>query len=279
MADTLLIVLAACIGSITGIFILVIGLFIYISYKRSRKYKKMKDEPNSVYDYRRRQSIPDAEDGFALSEFGDDQSHEAASYIPDLLPVTFVCVKDFTPKKKGDINLHAGDIVSYHMTFTDGMCVGNNHTTGEKGVFPFSYVKSNNFETESNRRSSIDSHGIDLPPLAPEGEGRLLFSMVPQDQAMEIINTSLPEERRKEYFETKSSISSSSSFEKLSLPSDSPMPRLKKPPSKALLNWDKLRTNWKDAVRVELQTSFEKWEAKRNQAKFWQLLVDNYRIE
>ncbi|KAJ3257550.1 hypothetical protein HK103_004459 [Boothiomyces macroporosus] len=104
--------------------------------------------------------------------------------------------------------------------------------------------------------------------------------MVPQDQAIEIINNSLPEERRKEYFETGSNLSSASSFEKISQPSESPaMPRLKKPPSKAMLNWDKLRYNWKDAVKAELQSSFESWEAKRNQAKFWQLLVDNYRIE
>ncbi|KAJ3320208.1 hypothetical protein HDV06_005452 [Boothiomyces sp. JEL0866] len=249
-----------------------------MSYKRSRKYKKMKDEP--IYDYRRRTSIPDAGESFDLSDFGDDQSQETTPHVPDLPSVTFVCIKDFAPKKKGDIYLHAGDIVSYHMTFTDGMSVGTNHTTGEKGVFPFSYVKRNNFEPEVNRRTSIDSVPFDLPPLAPEGEGRLLFSMVPQDQALEIINNNLTEERRKEYFETGSNHSSTSSFERVSQPSESPsMPRLKKPPSKAMLNWDKLRNNWKDAVKAELQSSFEKWEAKRNQAKFWQLLVDNYRIE
>ena len=46
--------------------------------------------------------------------------------------------------------------------------------------------------------------------------------------------------------------------------------------SKASMNWARLRTGWKDAVRSELQAGFEDWEAKRKQHAFWRMMVISY---
>jgi hypothetical protein len=51
------------------------------------------------------------------------------------------------------------------------------------------------------------------------------------------------------------------------------------PLTRAQKNWSRLRRGWKDAVKAELQTSFDAWETKRNHHAFWRLLVENYRIE
>jgi hypothetical protein len=48
---------------------------------------------------------------------------------------------------------------------------------------------------------------------------------------------------------------------------------------RADFHWSMLRTGWRDAVKADLQTSFDAWAAKRNHNAFWRLLIDNYRLD
>ena len=46
--------------------------------------------------------------------------------------------------------------------------------------------------------------------------------------------------------------------------------------SRASRNWSRLRVGWKDAVKEELKSSYEAWEAQRNRSNFWKMIAMNY---
>ena len=49
-------------------------------------------------------------------------------------------------------------------------------------------------------------------------------------------------------------------------------------PSRVNKNWSRLRTGWKDAVKAELSTGFDQWEAQRNRNAFWAMMAANYTL-
>ncbi|KAJ3349514.1 hypothetical protein HDU91_006377 [Kappamyces sp. JEL0680] len=137
----------------------------------------------------RRFSIPDPSPSFDLAREEVAERIETAGAIPrtpspelDASPSSeqgitkYVCIKPFTPKKKDDVAMMAGDSITISMTFTDGWAHGNNLTTGSIGMFPISCVALVDAVTPKSASSAADD--FEFPPLAPEGQGRLLFSMV-----------------------------------------------------------------------------------------------------
>jgi hypothetical protein len=94
----------------------------------------------------------------------------------------------------------------------------------------------------------------------------------PPDEALEIV-TNLDPETRIQYFE--SSLASPSTSSLRSKPSKESL----NGKERAAFHWSKLRVGWRDAVKAELQSSYDVWAAKRNRNAFWNLMVDNYRID
>ena len=48
--------------------------------------------------------------------------------------------------------------------------------------------------------------------------------------------------------------------------------------SRASRNWSRLRVGWKDAVKAELKSSYDSWEANRNRQSFWRMMAENYTL-
>ena len=93
--------------------------------------------------------------------------------------------------------------------------------------------------------------------------------MIPTTQALDIIN-SLPVGRRVQYFEQIGGREDSDTLSETTNLSTS---------SRAKYLWDKLKVNWKDAVKKELDIGFESWSRRQSRNKFWSIIVENYRVD
>jgi hypothetical protein len=50
------------------------------------------------------------------------------------------------------------------------------------------------------------------------------------------------------------------------------------PISKGIVYWEKLRKNWKVAVKNELKSDFTKWEENHKKNAFWRMIAENYKV-
>ncbi|KAJ3054379.1 hypothetical protein HK097_001988 [Rhizophlyctis rosea] len=268
---------------------------------------------------------------------GNEHLPSAYQNVEDGLLPSYVAVEDFEPKRRDDMRLRVGDRVTISMTFTDGWCHGYNQTTNAMGMFPISNLAIKP-KTTAARRSTTkrSSKGPSTPAATPGGvtspttpesatsgsyfppqppadqsqkqKGKLLFSMVPVDQALEIVTSSLSASRRAEYFETllrqttttsshhhrsTSSISTPTTPHSPS-PLDSPLsPSILSPETEKGLRasmegasgsetrgkqaWRKLRVGWRDAVEAELQEGYRKWVEDRERFDIWGFMAESYK--
>ncbi|KND03129.1 uncharacterized protein SPPG_02190 [Spizellomyces punctatus DAOM BR117] len=220
---------------------------------------------------------------------------------------SYTVIKAFEKRKRDDMILTVGDKVTISMTFTDGWCHGYNHTTHTMGMFPISSVavidrkhskskprQASNEEAnspESNSSATLTSpetpssvNEVHPPTQKPE-KGKLLFSMVPPEQAMEIVAESLSAERRAHYFETmlrdaKATPSpKSEELDPLENQLRASMEGAAGQESRAKLAWRKLRVGWKDAVRKQLSDGYDDWLAQKEKFDIWGFMADNYRVD
>ncbi|KAJ3281191.1 hypothetical protein HK104_000163 [Borealophlyctis nickersoniae] len=223
-------------------------------------------------------------------------------------------VEDYHPKKRDDMRLRPGDQVTISMPM-EYAPINRTHinlalrlsrmggamaivdpkrrkTTRAKSM------KRTKTSASTKTTSSSATHPPDvslepaspvspgLPPPVPEGKGKLLFSMVPADQALEIVASSLSAERRAQYFETllRTAHSGSSPLttpteEKTDLALRASMEGAAGEESKGKLGWRKLRVGWKDAVRKELENSHEYWKRQGSKFDIWAFMAENYRMD
>ncbi|KAI9098254.1 hypothetical protein DFS34DRAFT_620142 [Phlyctochytrium arcticum] len=262
----------------------------------------------------------------AVATPGGQQGHlteQLSNFLEDQegLP-SYHVVKAYEPRKRDDMRLRVDDMVTISMTFTDGWCHGYNHTQKTMGMFPISAVAVLDRKNRSQKPAPArfnsgepspppDSVAPFAPPPSrnntetkrPEqkksgnGGGKLIFSIVPPEQAIEIVAESLTAERRAHYFETllrdakKSNSITSTSPTSPHSPNDSTssnpleaqlrasMEGASGEESRAKQAWRKLRVNWKDAVREQLQDGYSAWLDRRNQFDIWGFMADSYRLE
>jgi hypothetical protein len=91
----------------------------------------------------------------------------------------------------------------------------------------------------------------------------IFISSRPPEEALKIITKSFTVKRRLHYFNDLMAAE----------PMPSPLAL-----STASKYWDKLRSNWKEAVKVELSNGYPAWESKHIKNPFWKLIADNYQI-
>lgn len=137
--------------------------------------------------------------------------------------------------------------------------------------------------------SSPESPSPDKESIAPmshqNGKGKLLFSMVHPEVAMEIVSESLSAERRAHYFETllRDAKSSPSPKDEQTNPLESQLRASLEgaagQESKAKLAWRKLRVGWKEAVRRQLADSYDEWLERRERFDIWAFMAENHRID
>ncbi|KAJ3297918.1 hypothetical protein HK104_011378 [Borealophlyctis nickersoniae] len=114
---------------------------------------------------------------------------------------SYVVVQNYKPKKRDELHLTVGEIVTVSMTFTDGWCHGYNCSTLKLGTFPLSAVAV--LQADS-RRSTLTTAEADLQgPTSPSGDPHpIQFTMVAPEQALEVVTKGLSAERRAQYFES-----------------------------------------------------------------------------
>ncbi len=131
-----------------------------------------------------------------------------------------------------------------------------------------------------------DIPDLGLPPRAPIGEGKLLFTMVPPQQALEIIHN-MPAYRRVQYFEqiggaptsggsspnlvesgSQTSFGGGDQADELDLDSER-----ERRPSRAALNWQRLRSK---VLETNLEKGYKQWEDGKNRTDYWEVIARNY---
>ncbi|KAI8818074.1 uncharacterized protein EV422DRAFT_204706 [Fimicolochytrium jonesii] len=224
---------------------------------------------------------------------------------------TYVVIKDARPRKKDEVGLSVGDVMTISMTFTDGWCHGYNHTTRQVGMFHISSIASSERHLPKALKplspahsppltpppttindNTDDADAILTPPPLPNNltsllpveqvqrKPGLLMSMVNPETAMGIVSDSISAERRAQYFEaTLPEIIRKKSTSSQSNPG-SPRPSFDSATrpgiTRAQSAWGVLRVGWKEAVRKELDAGYDEWLARRERFDIWALVAENY---
>jgi hypothetical protein len=190
LPDTALIVVATLVGFVTGVILLGCILVIWNHCVRGRRKSVKKHQPKERYvpldphpsfDFVRVEdhSLPQAEEPskpFHFESRSPSPQPGTPAEVLEKRQELYRCIQDFEPRKIDDVKLEIGDQVNIYMTFTDGWCHGFNITKNTKGIFPIQCIRMETFDQDSIYSS--DSEAYELPPKAPEGSGKLLFSMM-----------------------------------------------------------------------------------------------------
>ncbi|KAJ3013104.1 hypothetical protein HKX48_005925 [Thoreauomyces humboldtii] len=225
----------------------------------------------------------------------------------DVLPA-YPVVKAFEPKRRDDMRLRVGEVVTISMTFTDGVCHGYNHTTKAMGMFPISSVAvlggRDNVQTHpiphheqpgSTLERTNSQHTLVTVPDADVEQGEvkgtapkqgLQYCMVPPAQALELVAASLSADRRAHYFQAllRDTLATPHPATPADDTSTSPLEQQLRAAvegaagneSRATAAWRTLRVRWKDAVKADLDVGYDEWLKKKEKFDIWSLVAENY---
>ncbi|KAJ3161810.1 hypothetical protein HDU86_006581 [Geranomyces michiganensis] len=285
------------IGAIALLTVSLSALAVLLVYRSCFRKHSLAAQPAPPSAYAHLQNEEEDEPETAAVQHQQDDHISAAWTEQQDLPA-YKVVTAFTPKRRDDMRLHVGDRVTISMTFTDGVCHGFNHTTRAMGMFPISCVAvpaRKPSTVASLRRRANDStttlvniNSTVEPPKTPDTstkKGKLLFSMVAPETALEIVAESLSADRRAHYFETllvqeTRSVSGTPTQERSSDPLEAQLRASMEGASggepRARQAWRRLRVGWKDAVRKELDVGYEEWVRRRDRFDIWALMAENY---
>ncbi|KAJ3176995.1 hypothetical protein HDU87_004711 [Geranomyces variabilis] len=256
------------------------------------------DEPETIQHRAREDSLREA------------SASGSAAWTEQMDLPAYKVVTAFTPKRRDDMRLHVGDRVTISMTFTDGVCHGFNHSTQAMGMFPISCVavparKPTSVASSRGRRGGADSTTTLVDTTTPGDDddngdtnapqrldfssnngkkGKLLFSMVAPETALEIVAESLSADRRAHYFETLlvETRGTTPTQERSANPLEAQLRASMEGASggepRARQAWRRLRVGWKDAVRKELDVGYEEWVRRRDRFDIWALMAENYGV-
>ncbi|KAI8909890.1 hypothetical protein DFJ77DRAFT_542709 [Powellomyces hirtus] len=282
----LLIILASLV-----VVLLVVCIVLYCIYlRRNRRardaYRELNDDGIDHHPPRTASSTP----GGVLPAFLQEQKD---------LPA-YVVVKPFVPKRRDDMKLEVGDMVTISMVFTDGNVHGFSHSSLSMGVFPLSCLgpapgqpqrpsllkrATDSMTTLVNTTPAAPANTPQQPPPPRQRQHeKVMFSMVTPETALDLVAETLTPERRAHYFESllrdtlaSPTPTSSPSVNPLESQLRASMEGAAGSESRSKQAWRKLRVGWKDAVRKELDQGYDKWmEARRDRFDIWQLMAENY---
>ncbi|KAJ3035230.1 hypothetical protein HDV00_004138 [Rhizophlyctis rosea] len=154
----------------------------------------------------RRVSISSTKKGHRVSFSRDLQQSVIAAQNEGSLP-SYVVITDFEPRKKDELRLRVGEIVTVSMTFTDGFCHGYNTTTQKLGTFPLASVAVLKTGSPSTSMTTADQDLSSDSPTTPTNTSSpslhiTEYTMVAPEQALEVVTKYLTAERRAAYFES-----------------------------------------------------------------------------
>ncbi|KAJ3033598.1 hypothetical protein HDV00_006024 [Rhizophlyctis rosea] len=322
--DQTTIIIIATVSSV--LLILLIILLIFILRRRyrkaaSRSYVHLED--SSGFATKHKQSsvrVIEREEpavgGGEESEEEDDLEAVSGPAGPDLpsayqnledsvLP-SYVAVEDFEPRRRDDMRLRVGDRITISMGTPTPGTPSAQPTATPHGTDATPTTPSASQTSYFPPQPPADATQTTTPQQQTGQKSKLLFSMVPVDQALEIVTSSLSASRRAEYFETllrqqthRSTSSVSSSTGPFSPTSPHPQSPLDSPlmspevdqalrasmegaaggETRGKQAWRKLRVGWKDAVKNELQEGYRKWVEDREKFDIWGFMAENYRVD
>ncbi|KAJ3149073.1 hypothetical protein HDU89_004075 [Geranomyces variabilis] len=300
------------LGAIALLAVSLSALAVLLVYRNCshRSLSARQPAPPSTYAHLRDEDEPETVQHRAREDSYDAGSAQgSAAWTAQMDLPAYKVVTAFTPKRRDDMRLHVGDRVTISMTFTDGVCHGFNHTTQAMGMFPISCVavparKPTSVASSRGRRAADssttlvdtntpdnDEHSDDADPRQrpdvghnSNKKGKLLFSMVAPETALEIVAESLSADRRAHYFETLlvETRGTTPTQERSASPLEAQLRASMEGASggepRARQAWRRLRVGWKDAVRKELDVGYEEWVRRRDRFDIWALMAENYGV-
>ncbi|KAI8925913.1 hypothetical protein BC831DRAFT_458738 [Entophlyctis helioformis] len=117
----------------------------------------------------------DGLDEEVLSHVSDNEPDSVVSAEGD--PGAYVTVFDYAPLKPNEIALQLGDMVYVHMTFHDGWCLGENYSTGLKGMVPLHSLIKVARELEEELLAKMRRAQAFMAALAAATQGKSLAEL------------------------------------------------------------------------------------------------------